>query len=330
MVNKSKKVSIRRRTALSSLQIKTKNRRAKKISKNQQKSRKRRTGGGKSFGILRNTLDVAVARNDDIGFIREIKFADLNYIKKNGEKLSRWAFMTRNPEAVKALLEKGIDLDAVKKYREELLIQKVSAQDTDLAKALLEPKMVEALLTEEVDPSVVETNLEQLLIRAVIGGNLEIVKDLLEKRADPNAIELIGRKNALTWAVIGRNLEIVNALLKKGADPNAVEEEKGKTAFIWALTNTDVHGNINLEIANALLENGADPKAVEPTGKKTALMLAAIYRNLDMVKALLEKGADPRPVATSGNTALEYSAGDASKYIQDAINKLPKSTDTPV
>ncbi|WP_346319988.1 ankyrin repeat domain-containing protein [Chitinophaga sp. YIM B06452] len=179
-----------------------------------------------------------------------------------------WAVMTRQPEMIELLLERGADIHArrfdgarpiqlcngdygFRGWRDvpadnpatpkdiyQLLVSKGANVDIYMASLTGDINRVRQLLDE--DPSLVNRLSDYVtyyqgsgsaINNAASGGHREIVKLLLERGADPNLPEpgIAPKGHALHSAVINGDMETVKLLLQYGAHPNVEIESSADT-----------------------------------------------------------------------------------------------------
>ncbi|CAM0949900.1 unnamed protein product [Alopecurus aequalis] len=112
-------------------------------------------------------------------------------------------------EAVRVLLSKGVDVDAIN-YRGTPLHMTAAKGQHQAMKILLE---------HGADPNRVVNHVFSPLMMACCGNNLECMKLLIEAGADVNGNTSSG-PTPLTGAVDDASVELVKFLLEAGADPN--------------------------------------------------------------------------------------------------------------
>jgi uncharacterized protein len=234
-----------------------------------------------------------------------------------------------NREAVQALLQKGVDVNAPQPDGMTALHWAARNDDLDTAKLLLSAKananatnrygvtplslacqngsaeIVELLLDRGADPNTALRGGETPLMTAARAGKPGPVKALLARGAIVDARERRGQ-TALMWAAADGHAEVVELLLKAGADLRAKLPDSGFTPWFFAVRD----GRTN--VVRALLKAGIDVNEAmqpqKPFGKgarpgTSALLLAVENGHFELAVALLEAGADPND-QRSGFTAL--------------------------
>jgi thioredoxin-like negative regulator of GroEL len=169
---------------------------------------------------------------------------------------------------VKALLDKGADVNARDKDGLTALMWAAAGGRTDIVKALLD---------KGADVNAKTSYGYTALMWAAAGGHTDIVKALLDKGADVNAKDSDGY-TALMWAAARGHTDIVKALLDKGADVNAKDED-GTTALMSAARNG------HTDTVKALLDKGAYANMKDTLGM-TALKYAEANGHAEVVQLL--------------------------------------------
>ncbi len=168
---------------------------------------------------------------------------------------------------VKALLDKGVDINAKNKECRTALYQAAANGHTDIVRVLLDRRAgVNA-----------QAYGWTALTHAAANGHVDIVQALLEAKADVNVKSEDGW-TALIGAAANDHTEIVRMLLEKGADVNAKQaagayviglgKVGGYTALMWAAREA------HIKMVKVLLAAGANVNAKNIKGG-TALTLAA-------------------------------------------------------
>jgi ankyrin repeat protein len=194
-----------------------------------------------------------------------------------------WAVDLGRTEAVRALLEKGADVNAARKDGVTALMIAASAGDRATVRYLLEKGAnVNAKDEYQWTP----------LFSAAFAGRTDVVRTLLDKGANINDVDRVGQ-TALMVAAVGGHTNTVCALAQSGVDVDAKDKD-GRTALMYAadLGHTDT--------VRALLERGADAAARNAEGA-TALQLA-------------QKNKYPALVALLSSQAI-HSTGPLNKIV---------------
>ncbi|KAI5849160.1 ankyrin repeat-containing domain protein [Tricharina praecox] len=185
-------------------------------------------------------------------------------------------------EAVKFLLEQGIEVDSRDLMRDTPLHNAASGGHDSVIRLLLE-KGAEI----QAGNNGLETPLHMACLHA---KEVSTVRILLEHGADPNAHSL-GTQCTTPLHIAAQNdsTEIVRLLLEKGADPNAKTEMIGWDALRLAQS---------VEVCEILIVAGADVKAISNSG---FTQLAQSAGNLGKTKLLADHGVDFTRTGGPGN-----------------------------
>ena len=225
------------------------------------------------------------------------------------------AAVTRNPDALRYLLERGANVNVEDARGRTALISASQWAEEDILQSLLD-KGANVNATDMSEGSALQSaassgSLQKVLyllssgadmdpnaLKSAAGastGGLEIVQCLLDRGADVEARSQYS-KTALHIAADKGKLEIVQCLLDRGADIEA-RSQYSKTALHIAADKG------KLEIVQCLLDRGADIEA-RSQYSKTALHIAADKGKLEIVQCLLDRGADIEARSEIGETAL--------------------------
>ena len=212
-------------------------------------------------------------------------------------------------DAVRSLLEDGVDVDALEPDGATALHWAANRGDSDLVRLLLEGGAdVQAENRYGVRP----------LSLACASGNASVIQQLLDAGADVNHALVAGETPLLTAARTA-TAEVIGVLVSHGADPNVREPVRGQTPLMWAAAAG------NVEAIGALLAGGSDLFALSeehdfrsrstgnggarrppegPMIEFSPLMFAVRNGHLGAVRTLLDAGADPNGAIPDGTAAL--------------------------
>lgn len=156
------------------------------------------------------------------------------------------AAMREDIEAVRSLLEQGMDPDAAQGDGMTGLHWAAEQGSDDLARLLIDAGA-------ELDP---RTRLGAYtpVHLAAKGGRVDVLRVLLEGGASPSVPTTTGAVTPLHFAATSSDAEATLALLEHGADPDAREERWGQTPLMFAAAAA------RPAVVDALLEHGADPE----------------------------------------------------------------------
>lgn len=222
------------------------------------------------------------------------------------------AVKARDHESVRALLDRGVAVNAREGDGATALHWAVERDDAEAAEALLRAG---ADVTAANDYGVTPTSL------ACLNRNAAMLDRLLAAGADPNAATSMGETLLMTCAGTGA-VDAVEMLLDRGAaNVNAREASYGQTALMRAAARDDP------EIVRLLLAHGADIHArsttyllpvslgnplddvgggavMVPQRGYTPLLFAARHGRIENIRLLLDAGADVNEAAPTGESAL--------------------------
>ncbi len=221
------------------------------------------------------------------------------------------AVKARDQRSVRALLDRGADVNAREGDGATALHWAVERDDAEVADALLRAG---ADVTAANDYGVTPASL------ACLNRNAAMLGQLLAAGADPNAATSLGETLLMTCTGTGA-ADAVAMLLDRGASVNAREASYGQTALMRAAAGADP------EVVRLLLAHGADIHArsttyllpvslgnplddvgggavMVPQRGYTPLLFAARHGRVENVRLLLDAGADVDDAAPTGESAL--------------------------
>jgi len=208
-------------------------------------------------------------------------------------------------EAVRALLQQKIDLNASQPDGTTALHWAVRRDDVELAQLLIRAgARVDATTRYGVTP----------LYLASVNGNAAVIDALLRGGADPNSANPGGETALMTAARTGK-LDAVTLLLDKGAAVNAKEPAQSQTALMWAAAER--HPNV----VSALIALHADLKARSRDGF-TAIHFAARVGDLETIKLLLAAGVDVNILTQTGQA---QTADNEEPVVQVGVTRALRS-----
>ncbi|KAJ3354519.1 SH3 and multiple ankyrin repeat domains protein 2 [Allomyces javanicus] len=249
--------------------------------------------------------------------------SEKDYVKANVKKSQKKFidyFMTRSYDKLKERLDKGFDPNFATETNETPLSLAACADDKFLIKVLVEEggahvdyrtpdgktplhlaaqsnKVVgvrSLVLTARawVDAEETATRATSLHVAAA-AGHVDIVEALLTLRANPNAVDSLGR-TPLHAACSNNHASVVTWLLRYGADANAQMASSGNSPLHACATAGAV------ECARELLKRGAVRDGSNRAGQ-TAMNMAIMggnYKLSDMIKEFKPEEAEPYPETT--------------------------------
>jgi len=250
------------------------------------------------------------------------------------------AVKSGNPQTLRALLAKKVDVNAAGPDGTTALIVAAERNDSEAARLLL-ASGAKATVANRYGVTPLSLAAEQ--------GNAALIQALVNAGADPKSATPSG-ETALMSAARSGNPAAVKTLVALGADPNAKEGWLEETALMWAAANN------NGPVVLALTENGAQVNAKSkvlpgqqprargadtafqsahsnfPKGGFTPLLFAAQYNAVASATALLEHGADINLPDPDGITPLMMAIlngnYDFAKFLVDRnadVNKADRS-----
>lgn len=233
---------------------------------------------------------------------KAIRFGNLNAVKvllergveleeknKYGSTPLLLALLEGRKEIMEYLVEKGANVNACNRYGESALHIALYKKDKEIVKWLLDKGAdVEGRSEFYITP----------LMYAIDKDNDEIVRLLIERGADVNGVDLSGFSVLHRIANRG-SLKLFLEVEKMGADVNCVDK-RGNNMLMWA-----ADGN-NFEVAKELVERGMDVNKVGQFGQ-TPFIRACYKKNFKIAKLMAENGADISVRDTHyDKTGLEY------------------------
>lgn len=214
------------------------------------------------------------------------KRVDVNAAEPDGTTALHWAAHRDDVATADLLIRAGAQVDAANRYGVTPL--SLACGNGTLA-------TIELLLKAGANPNTPLPEGETPLMTAARSAGTEAVKVLLAHGADLTAKENWRGQDALTWAAGEGHLPTVQVLLDHGADVNARSKD-GYTPLVFAARQG------HIEMVQLLLTAGANINDTTKPGPG-ALALAIHNAHWDLAALLLEKGADPN-LSAAGSTPL--------------------------
>jgi len=233
------------------------------------------------------------------------------------------AAMNRDAAAVRALLERGADVNALGTYDTAALHWAVRVQDRATAGLLLDAgadpnlrsglgivplhlaiensdrAIVDLLLATGADPHARDAAGESPLFLAARAGDAGISERLLAHGVDADERDPEYGQTALMVAAREGHAEVVRVLLGRGADVNAQARAGAVPAFRLPSSNAGSKGV-------GIVRGGWPERGVRPPtpGAKTPLLYATRRGDLAMTSLLVEAGASLEQADADGVTPL--------------------------
>lgn len=224
----------------------------------------------KHFGW--SPLDTAIHHKNDA--IVDVMIAASNTSAAGGSLLM--AAGENNGNAIKKLLEKGVDINSKGEGGMTALMVTIDKGFVDLAKLLLASGAAPDVMSQEGYGSL---NGETPLCMASRKNLPELVAELLKHRVDVDA-----PCGAVVGAASVNSVQIVQMLAEAGADMTDRFTGHWRALFKAAENN-------NATIAKILLDHGT-PVDIRGNFEETALMVAAGKGSLDVIRLLVQRKAD--------------------------------------
>jgi uncharacterized protein len=253
---------------------------------------------------------VDAAKRGDMQAVRALvqKAVDVNATTPDGSTALYWAVERDDREMVRLLLRAGASAKTVNRY---------GVQPIALAAVNGSAPVLEMLLEVGADPNAALPEGETALMTAARAGNPAAVQLLLTRGADVNARDAFRGQNALMWAAARNNADAVRVLIQGGAQVNAKTDKPamkaaGRTSESGNTFSSPSNTGFNpllfavragaLQAVEVLLQNGANVNETLPDGQ-SALVIAAANAHWELGDFLLDRGADPN-LAGAGWNAL--------------------------
>lgn len=191
------------------------------------------------------------------------------------------AAMFGKVEAVKAAIEKEIDINAIGSNGQTALMYAANYVRIPVVQALIDAGADLDILSEEDGLGEGKTALMHVAESFfATGKRAEVVKLLVEAGANINLKGKDGR-TALMLAAMAGYADSIQALIEAGADLDA-KDDNGNTAMMLA------EGGRHPKIVRLLKQTGASEEGMN----EIALIRAAYDGNVEQVRALIQAGAD--------------------------------------
>ncbi len=257
---------------------------------------------------------------DMLSFL-ESEGVNITYVAPNGQSALQEAAAAGNLDAVKLLVEKGMDPNSrIPDTGFTPVMTACCAGNSDVVKYLAE---------HGADTGIPSAKGTYLIHEAAYKGNLELVIYFTEHGTDVNTPDANG-VTALFNALDANQPGVVGWLLSHGADLK-LKTKTGDTALHYAVLsdNEELFKQVIPSVIGSV--NSANSAGVTP------LMNAAMIGNLPIIKALLAVGARLSDTDHELNSLLHYGVLSNKKDVvqfllsrDPNINKVNKAGETPL
>lgn len=268
---------------------------------------------------------------------------DINKSDRFGMTILHWAASYKNTEAIKKLLDLGVDftlknndkktfldilgaddLDSVKDVRTYILLKQIENNNLENLKSLLNERKYDINHQDESGMTV--------LHHSACKNNFDAIKILIEKGINTEILDNKGntfRKYLhirymekvesliLVQAIVDGDAEKVDKLINEGIDLNSISEF-GDSALMIAAKNSSIG---NIIIVDELIKKGVNLNSKNFYGD-TPLIFASKNENLTVLYMLIEAGADVNEKNNLGKTALMYVSNWVTMEDVNAIREL--------
>jgi ankyrin repeat protein len=199
------------------------------------------------------------------------------------------AILSRNPEMVKLLIEKGAMVRVGDSNLRAPIHYAGFMNDTGMVGLLLENGAV-------IDTRAIGAATP--LIHSSLSDRFELSRFLIEKGADIN-IQCNSLTTPLYFAALNNNLDYLDYLIGMGADLDT-PDFLGRTPLYVAVRDG------YLKITKTLIEHGADLRYRDAYLNRSLLHMAAIHGHTEIAETLIQEGLDVNGADSGDNTALDY------------------------
>lgn len=247
--------------------------------------------------------------------------------RTSGSTLAHYSATSNEPEVIRLLCEKGVDLDSrdfrgltplhyassyghgaavtmlLKNNATADLRDSEGATPLTLAVRNNRKEVVSILVHNGASVNYKPSSVLQPLAIAAFNGFDDCLTTLLDNNARINDVDTKGN-TALLWAVSGGQITSVRILVARKAELD-LRNAYGLTALLYSASNG------RSDIAHILTEAGAAVDARASDGK-TSLIRAVECENLDCVKVLLKHNANVDARCNRKLTALHYAVNQGN------------------
>lgn len=220
-----------------------------------------------------------------------------------------------NVSVVQALLDQGIDVDAVD-GDDVTPLQVCAANGFE--------HLVRLLLMRGAALDKANSFGWTPLMHASRHGHSNVVGLLLQNKADINAQNRLGA-SALTIATRGGHLQTSKLLIEAGIDLSPSTGIGGTTCEFTPLMAAAQFGHD--AVTRYLLDRGFDVNYRTPSTGINSLMLAALNGHMTTSQILIERGVDPNLTNVNGHTPLEIATIRGKREVMGYLDR--KTTNKP-
>lgn len=247
---------------------------------------------------------IAIKRRDP-NTLKELlkKGIDINMTFDDGTTPLTLAIACFSNETVNVLIEAGAELNKADAGGDFPLLVAIQSHNLEIVQKLL--------MNPKVDVNVKNRQGHTALIMGSFAGSEELVLGLLQRNVEidkPNN----EKQTALIAACAQGNDRIVDLLIKHGANPSTQDSTGASALFVSALQGHD-------QCVQLILKTGIKPDEATALQGYTALHAAAKNGNLQIIKHLLQAGADPHKLNDLGESPICLAAVSSQELAYEAL-----------
>lgn len=248
-------------------------------------------------------------------------------ITKSNKDHAKYYDYEKENQLVFELIGKGANINYRNNWGETPLILAVEAGDIDIIKALIDKgadidAQRDTKLTLSKKPNDAysgNTALFSAVVLAKKDKGIDILKVLLENGANTN-IKNGNEETVLHWASTFEQLESVKLLIDYGADIDIVDNE-GNTPLLLASLSSFLHNN--MQIIDYLISEGADIKKTNNEGRNYDYYKK---ENEEYLKRKRESNTTTFQVKTKEEPRIGMTAKEVEKSLWGSPKKVNKTT----
>jgi ankyrin repeat protein len=252
----------------------------------------------------------AAARAGDLATLQALLEQDpelVNAVDERGRTPLHYAAGFGKEEAVRLLLERGADINAVDSAGMSAVDFAFLAERASGA-----ARLTRHLVSEGAgfDANAIVYGRARRLDLVISTGNLEMTRFLVEQGADVNAVMYVFAP--LENAAARGYLKIAELLLEHGADVD-LRGKDGSPPLRWAVERG------HADVVDLLLEHGAALDFTDEHYGRDLLHIAALNGHLDIVESLVSHGAELNGRDGTGRTPLQLAANYGHQLVADYL-----------